>query len=78
MKHGLNRVELEYVYLIEIREMLLDLIFPFVYEIRLGKTKRFGKEALEISSSILDVAGGREKKFLLRNTFVCLWFLFAV
>ena len=42
------------------------------------QNKKISEKALEISSSILDVAGGREKKFLLRNTFVCLWFLFVV
>ena len=58
--------------------MRLDLIFPFVYEIRLGKTKRLGKKLLKSAQVYLMLLVEREKKFLLRNTFVCLWFLFVV
>ena len=58
--------------------MALDLIFPFVYKIRLGKTKRLGKKLLKSAQVYLMLLVEREKKFLLRNTFVCLWFLFVV
>ena len=60
------------------KEMALDLIFPFVYKIRLGKTKRLGKKLLKSAQVYLMLLVEREKKFLLRNTFVCLWFLFVV
>ena len=43
--------------------MALDLIFPFIYEIRLGKTKRLGKKLLKSAQVYLMLLLGERKSF---------------